>query len=277
MDQQYNFYIVTEQPQLIIQKCRKHAQGTLRSFLFGFCILYIFINWIPQFLGLVFPVSYADLISGLTRIDQQLLNSIPDTPLAAYLYSILFSGVFQLGKALYTMTYIRNRKVEYRAMWEGLQLWSKALGMFILKTIVIGIGLMLFIIPGIMYALNFSQSYFILADNPDKRVMEILLESKQMMLGNRMNYFMLILNYFPYLFLGYLPSFAVENFTSLDTGSGTGFIIFLIAEIPFFLACGWLSIGQGAYYELLRSYGFSNFRYAGESAFRENEPVRISR
>ncbi len=269
-----NKYIVSDNPQLIIQKCRNHSKGTLKKFLIGFCVLYIFMNWVPEILGLVYTKSYFDVVSQFVQIDPKLMVSLPKTPVILYIYAFVFNGVFKLGEALYTLTYVRNKRVEYVAMVESFKFFFKAMLLYIVQLFIISIWTMLFIIPGLVAALNFSQAFFILADDPKKGVFRVLFESKIMMLGNRMNYLIFILNYAPYLFLGYTPSILVSWIPGISASNPFGLMIFLISSVPLYAARGYLSIGRGVYYELLKEKGFNNFKYIGQDAFREDKVLQ---
>ena len=181
------YYIVKEHPIRIINKCKVHSKGTLAQFMVGFCILYAVVNWIPQILSLYFPATNIDLLTQYSDADPVMLSRLPATPLVVFFYMMMFNGVFRLSECLYALTYIRNRVVDYRALGESLTYYLKAFGLFLVQTLVISFWTMFFIVPGILAALNFAQSFYIFADDPDKGITEILAESKMMMYGNRMN------------------------------------------------------------------------------------------
>ena len=54
---------------------------------------------------------------------------------------------------------------------------------------------LLFVIPGIIKGISYSQSYFILAENPDMTASEALNESKRIMDGHKWEYFVLQLSF----------------------------------------------------------------------------------
>ena len=271
-EQLKRFYIVKEHPVRIISKCKSHSKGTLTSFLIGFCVLYMLINWVPSVLSLFFPATNADLFSMYTDIDKDLLRQLPATSMTVFLYSLLFSGVFKLSECLYTLTYIRNRKIDYAALTEGFSYYFKALGVYLLQIIIISFWTMLFVIPGIIAALNFSQAFYILAEDPEKGVTEVLAESKIMMYGNKMNYFRLLITYIPYLMLGYTPAFIVSELILKTNPSQPAILIAqMVTDIPIFIVLGLMSMGKTVFYELMLNKGFADFRYAGQDAFREME------
>lgn len=271
-DKLTTYYIVKEHPVRIISKCRRHSKGTLVSFLVGVCIIYMFLNWVPEILGVFFPVTNIDVLSKMDGADQRMLQRLPATPVVYYLYSLFFSGVFHLGESLYTLTYIRNKRVEYRAIGEALGLYTKTFAVFLLQTIIVAFWSLFFFIPGVIAMLNFSQAFYILADDPSKKVTQVLAESKIMMQGNRWSYVRLILYYVPYLMLAYIPSFLAVSLASAASLSETAILIVtMICEIPLFAANGLVCLGRAVFYELMINEGFAYFRYLGQDAFRELE------
>ena len=268
------YYIVKEHPIRIINKCKAHSKGTLVSFLVGFCILYAAANWVPQILSLYFPTTNIDLLSQYSDADPVMLSGLPATPLVVFFYLMLFNGVFRLSECLYALTYIRNREVDYRALGESLNYYLKAFGLFLVQTLVVSFWTMFFIVPGILAALNFTQSFYIFADDPDKSITQILTESKMMMYGNRMNYVRLIICYIPYIMIAYIPAFLFANILSSAAVSKVGILLIsMAADIPMFAVYGYICLGRTVFYELMLNKGFADFRYAGQEAFRELEPA----
>jgi hypothetical protein len=268
------YYIVKEHPIRIINKCKAHSKGTLVSFLVGFCILYAVANWVPQILALYFPATNIDLLKQYSDADPVMLSRLPATPLVLFFYLMLFNGVFRLSECLYALTYIRNRVVDYRALGESLNYYLKAFGLFLVQTLVVSFWTMFFIVPGILAALNFTQSFYIFADDPDKSITQILTESKMMMYGNRMNYVRLIICYIPYIMIAYIPAFLFANILASATVSKVGILLIsMAADIPMFAVYGYICLGRTVFYELMLNKGFADFRYAGQEAFRELEPA----
>ena len=267
-------YKITEEPMLIRYKLRMHSGELLIEFLLGIALMQIFANWTPELLSHFFTTTNVDLLTHFYSIEKSVQSQLPATPIAAILFAVVFNGVINMGQALYTLTFIRNRKIEYSALLESASFWLKAFGVYIAQTVLVAMWSMLFIIPGVIVAINFSMSYFILADNPDKRVFEILAESKINMLGNRMQYVRLLLSYLPYLACGYAIPMLVSLIPAINTETLGGLLIVLAASIPFYFANGYLLMGKSVFYELLMSGGFDNFKYVGQDAFRENiEPI----
>lgn len=269
------YYIVKEHPIRIMQKCKAHAKGTFGSFLGGICILYALLNWVPELLALKFPLTYIDLLSNYRDIDMQLAQNAPSTAVVVLLYAILFSGVFKLSETLYTLTYIRNKKVDYRALTESAPYYLKTLALYVIQLLLIAFWSVFFIVPGIIVFFNFSQVFYIMADDPDKPITQILAESKIMMKGNRLSYFRLLLYYFPYIFLSYFPAYiAVAAIADASLPTAAVLAISFITDIPVFAALGYMDLGKAVFYELLINKGFADFKYAGQDSFRKLENIQ---
>lgn len=265
-----DLYIVKENPFEIQKKCQIHAKNIFGAFFVGIMIYYVLIDLIPSILGVVFPKGYLATLVTMRNIPSDVidLKKVVDTPLVLFLYAFLFSGIFETGKALYALTFIRNRKVEYSALAEGFSVAFKAFLLTIAQGMIIAFWTMFFIIPGIVASYNFRQSYYILADDPSKGVFRILAESKARMLGNRMNLFRLDLSYIVILLVGAIPVYlyqTVDVFKSQPMMNALGgFVI----SIPLYYAMAIVTMGRTVFYELLLNHGFANFRYKGQDAFR---------
>ena len=71
-----------------------------------------------------------------------------------------------------------------------------------LCTIAVGIGYIILIVPGIILSIMFAQSYFILADNNDLSAIDCIKASCEMMKGNKMYFFILMLSFIGWFILG---------------------------------------------------------------------------
>ena len=72
---------------------------------------------------------------------------------------------------------------------KSLEFYGKALGLFLFQGLFIVLWSLLFIVPGIIAAIRYSQAFFILADDPNKGIRQCMDESKMMMRGNKAKYF----------------------------------------------------------------------------------------
>ena len=69
----------------------------------------------------------------------------------------------------------------------------------------------LLLIPGILAAIQYSQAFFVLAEQPDTRPMECIRRSRQLMNGNKGKFVLLQLSFVPWMVLAALPSGIVRS------------------------------------------------------------------
>ena len=110
--------------------------------------------------------------------------------------SLILGGPLMLGWALWALGVNRNQDFDYNKIFEGFNNFGNSLVTYLLMVIFIILWTLLFIIPGIIKGLAYSQTFYILADKPDIKPMEALRQSEAMMKGNKTKYFLLILLFF---------------------------------------------------------------------------------
>jgi len=143
---------------------------------------------------------------------------------------LIISGPLSLGYSIFTLNLVRKKNPEIGNMFEGFNFFGKTIGLYFLLVLITLGGFILLIIPGIYWGLMYSQSYFILADNPDIKVTDALRKSREIMEGSKLKLFL--------LHLLYLVLFILSIFT-LFTG--------LIVIIP------WMRVTNAKFYEYLKN------------------------
>lgn len=110
----------------------------------------------------------------------------------------------------------------------------KAVGMNIVRGLLISLGFFLLIIPGIIFTYSYSMADYILYNHPEMGVMEVLRESKRRMYGHRMGLFVLELSFIGWSLLASLPAMAATlavGSASFWTIYGVGTFVSLIAGV----------------------------------------------
>jgi uncharacterized membrane protein len=120
---------------------------------------------------------------------------------------ILITGPMTLGLYIFTLAFLNEESLEFKRIFSGFKFYFKALFASVIYLVVVLIGFVLFIIPGIVFAMMFSQVYFIIADNPEVGVIEAFKQSKAMMHGHKWQFFILSLRYAFYFLLGIFTLF----------------------------------------------------------------------
>jgi uncharacterized membrane protein len=75
---------------------------------------------------------------------------------------------------------------------------------------------LLLVVPGIIASISYSQALFILMESPEKGALECIRESKQLMKGRKMDFFVLMLSFYGWSLLSdfiqmflYVPVFLI--------------------------------------------------------------------
>ena len=112
------------------------------------------------------------------------------------LISLFLGGVISVGlcKFLLDMT-TKREEPRFETLFSQFNIYLKTLGLNILITLSECIGTILFIVPGIIVGLMFSQSYYILSEDPSKSITQCIKESVDMMNGHKWDLFYLELTF----------------------------------------------------------------------------------
>ncbi|MBL7773573.1 MAG: DUF975 family protein [Chitinophagaceae bacterium] len=109
--------------------------------------------------------------------------------------SFFISGPLQLGIAGTFLKVSRGGKAEINDLFDGFRNFGNAFLLYLLMSILIIIGVIFLIVPGIIIALALSQSYRILKDNPEINAIDAMQRSFDLMKGHKGDYFVLTLSF----------------------------------------------------------------------------------
>ena len=123
-------------------------------------------------------------------------------PLAVLVSPIIMMGVFLVGKHL-----LKNKEVRFEPIFDYFKDLEHGFKIFVVSLLVnvfVFVGLLLFIVPGIIFAMKYSQAAFIMSENKDLDIMAALKKSDEMMYGYKMNLFIFGLSFIGHILLGIL-------------------------------------------------------------------------
>ncbi len=124
--------------------------------------------------------------------------------LAVTLFNLLIQTPLSFGMMVFFLKLIRNESPSIDSLAEGFRRWGKVVLLTLLVLIKVLAWTLLLIVPGIVASLNYSQSYFILYDNPDMSVSDVIKESIRLMHGKKWKWFVLGLSFIGWSLLGVL-------------------------------------------------------------------------
>jgi uncharacterized membrane protein len=114
---------------------------------------------------------------------------------------LLIGGPLALGASIFSLSISRGKEARLEQIFQGFNNFSTALVAYLLMALYVLLWTLLLIIPGIIAALGYSMTFYIIADDPLIKPQDALAKSKTMMNGYKLKLFYLDLRF---LLLGLL-------------------------------------------------------------------------
>ena len=111
------------------------------------------------------------------------------------LAATLVIGFIQMGYTAYTLRVVNRQPAGINDLFAYARYCLKIWGLTIVMGIFVMLWSLLFWFPGIIAYYRYSQAFYILAENPEKGIMDCINESKAMMYGHKMDKFVLDLSF----------------------------------------------------------------------------------
>lgn len=109
--------------------------------------------------------------------------------------SLIFGGPLMLGIAIFSLSISRNQEAKLEQVFEGFNNFGTALVSYLLIVIFTFLWMLLLIIPGIIAAISYSMTFYIIAEDNTISAMDAIDKSKEMMYGYKGDYFLMMLNF----------------------------------------------------------------------------------
>jgi len=114
---------------------------------------------------------------------------------------LILGGPLQLGFVVFFLTFVRRGNAEIGMLFEGFKNFGNALAAYLLVGIFVLLWMLLLIVPGIIAALRYSQTFYLLADDKTLGPLEAIQKSKEMMAGRKWKLFCLGLRFIGWVLL----------------------------------------------------------------------------
>jgi len=135
------------------------------------------------------------LAVGVSVIYLLIVGSIGIIPFVGSVASLFIAGHFAVGLSIFSLAISRNQDARIEQLFLGFNNYVTILGAYLLMILYILLWALLLIIPGIIAALSYSMTFYILADDDTIKAQEALDKSKKMMDGYKWKYFCLGLRF----------------------------------------------------------------------------------
>ena len=158
----------------------------------------------------IVPFFLLAIISGVLQ-NQDIISSIYSDygVFSGSVYSVLvlvLGSVIAVGLASFSLSIIEGQ-IDINKLKYGLSIVNKAFIFYVLYIVIVVLGFICLIFPGIIFSLMFSQVYYILCKDPEIGVIDAFKKSAAMMNGHKWQYFKLSLRYGFYFFLSIFTLF----------------------------------------------------------------------
>ncbi len=117
---------------------------------------------------------------------------------------LLIDGPMLLGVTIFSLALARKQEASVSQIFLGFNDFLRALETYITMLVMILLWALLLIIPGVIAAFEYSQVFYILAEDKNIKPMDALRKSKEMMEGHKMELFRLGLQFFGWFLLSLL-------------------------------------------------------------------------
>lgn len=230
-----------------------------------------------------------------TDLYNQLYNSSPTYSFISLFYIILITGAFTLGLTIFFLALFRKQHVVVTDIFLGFERFGKSLGLlmfqmlFIILWSLIGmavillgcvvmaftftggillviIGMIVSMIFATIAEIKYSQSFYILADDPEKGIRQCVDESKIMMKGNKSKYFWMTISFIGWYILSCIPMGILMGVAQTMQVPGVIFVIMEVVSSLFIVPISvYVFSTQAGFYEILAGH-----------LIKETEPAPIN-
>ena len=116
-------------------------------------------------------------------------------PFIGIVASLILTGPFLLGFSKFILAISRNTEPRIEQLFEGFSDFSRAMTAYLKMILQIILWSLLLIVPGVIAALSYSMTFYILADDQFISASDALKKSKSMMDGRKMDLFLMSLSF----------------------------------------------------------------------------------
>ena len=124
-----------------------------------------------------------------------IISSLQFIPVVGSVLALFIAGPMLVGVSMFSLSLSRGENARLEQIFEGFKNYGTVLGAYLLMVVLILLWMLLLIIPGIIAAIAYSQTFYILAEDDTIGSMDALKKSKEMMDGYKWKYFCLGLRF----------------------------------------------------------------------------------
>ena len=166
-------------------------------------------------------------------------------------YTMLINAPMMLGLTSVFLRLFRKQNTSPVEIFHGFEYIMKAVVLQIFMALLITLQTMCFVIPGIIAIYRYSLAFFVMADDPRKRPMQCITESKYLMYGNKMQMFKLTISFIGWFFLTGFPMGMAMVFFPTDNWLLYELVILATGLLPCIVE-PYFQVTVAAFYEIAK-------------------------
>lgn len=251
--------IITEPSRNLRALGRNALTGKWKTAILATLVCMLCLTVPPAILDQLFGVNVADIYYSTSYSMSfsygTAYDSMPTFSSLSTIYMLIVTGPFTLGITIFFLALFRRHEVGVNDIFLGFERFGKALGLFLFQYLFVFLWSLLFVIPGIIAAIRYSQAFYILVDDPDKGIRECMNESKRMMRGNKAKYFGLSLSFIGWILLSAVPSGIIQSISDIITMPAfLEALLSVVASLCMVPAAVYMNSAFAGFYEILAGH-----------------------
>lgn len=141
---------------------------------------------------------------GIAILSYLLVMVILEALIATFLGALILTGPLSFGLSLVYLNIYKGKQEDVATLLQGFNRFGETFLLYLKKTLFVFLWSLLLIIPGIVKALSYSMSYFLMAEHPEMDSSDALKESERLMDGHKGRLFCLNLSFIGWYLLSIL-------------------------------------------------------------------------
>jgi uncharacterized membrane protein len=131
-----------------------------------------------------------------------LIGIIPGSiPKIGWIVNLIIGGPIGFGLCYYFLSFTREKNPVLEDLFKGFSIFGKTFIAYLLMAIFTLLWTLLLIVPGIIAAISYSMTFYVMADNNEMSGQDAITKSKQLMMGNKYRYFCLLCRFIGWFLL----------------------------------------------------------------------------
>lgn len=177
--------------------------------------------------------------------------SLSATALVCFVALIAFfvETPLDFGFVRYGLSAARREPLSFDRLLYGFSRWGAVIGATILISLFCMLWSVLLIVPGILAALSYSMTFYVMMDDENISPMDAIRKSKKMMYGHRLRFLCFCLRYIGWWLLAMLPYLIVLIICGEEHALLCNFLIYagLVPVVAYF------GVGTATFYDDLKA------------------------